>query len=185
MYKILVVENNQEILRGYIDTVNTLFPNQITITSAENQTDALSKLNNPNNDYVGAIIDLRLDATETDGSGGNEVLRQIKQNLRFPIFVLSGHTEDLEDSIVSKEPLFNIREKNTTEGDFATIVNRIIAINKTGITNILSRNGQIETWLKDIFWTHLAPIMPYWITAAENDNNIEKWCYDGWVDLRI
>lgn len=168
MYQILVVENNQGILNDYIEIVSTFFPNQVTITPVENQTDALANLNNPNNDYAGAIIDLRLDPTETDSDGGNEILRQIKQNLRFPIFVLSGHTEDLDDSIVSEEPLFNKRVKGGPNSDFKTIVNEIIAINKTGITNILSRNGRIEELLKNIFWKHLAPTMPYWIEKAEN-----------------
>jgi hypothetical protein len=173
MINVLVVENQANIIQGYKETIRTFFAGQVNCEYAANLEQGLQRIAMLDKDYAGAIIDLRLDNTETDGAGGNQIIRQIKSSLRFPIFVLSGHTEDLEEDLKENTPLFQCIDKASTEGSFQLVINRILSIHKTGITQILSRKGQIEQYIQNIFWKHLSTSMPYWIEQANAGANTE------------
>ena len=168
MINILVIENNNSILIGYKQIIKDFFSTTVKCDFVENLAAGLSKIKDLNGNYSGAIVDLRLDATETDGAGGNEIIRAIKSNLRFPICVLSGHIEDLELDLKPSQPspLFRCLDKGSPEGQFQTVIEEIIKVNNdlnsTGIFNILSRKGQIEQYISEIFYTHVSKSLDYW-----------------------
>jgi CheY-like chemotaxis protein len=175
MFKILVVENEKQILSNYKQIINTFFQDQVECDFIETKEKAIKKIIDHNSNYMGAIIDLRLDSAETNKQDGNDILHHIKDNLRFPIFVLSAVPDEVDNTLMPKTDLFQVCGKNTEEGEFKTIIERIIAINKTGITTILSKTGKIEQQLQNVFWKHLSQTMSFWIKEAQlNPQETEK-----------
>ncbi|VWX31174.1 hypothetical protein ENHY17A_440001 [Moraxellaceae bacterium 17A] len=97
---ILVVEDDENVTNSYQRKVqghnfdpDKEFEFQIDIVSNKNH--ALEKLSH--NDYDGAIIDLDLTGNGGNDTSGIEVIKNIQENSRFPIFIISGTTHNLDD----------------------------------------------------------------------------------------
>ncbi|WP_181875911.1 hypothetical protein [Sphingobacterium spiritivorum] len=73
-------------------------------------------------------------------SSGNEIVREIKNNLRFPVFVISGTTHNLDAELRSESIFFKVRERDV-QFDY---IEEFISIFNTGITHIFrkKRNDQ-------------------------------------------
>ncbi len=120
--------------------------------------------------YDGAIIDIRL-STSDDSENGNEIIREIKNNLRFPIRVYTGY-DDIDDDLQDQNEFYKIYKR--TDIRFQEVLVELINIYKTGITKILGKKGTIEDYLRDIFWNHLSSSFGSWIKEAQTKDNIEK-----------
>ncbi len=108
-------------------------------------------------DYDTAIIDLRL-SSESEIPEGNEIIKEIKKNQKYPIIVLSGYPEDLEEELEDEESAF-FKVYHRDQKLFDDVLEEIVALYKTGITRIMSRKGliaQIEDHLVKIFWKHIS-----------------------------
>lgn len=162
--KLLIVEDDEELIKSYkrdIRSFNLTSDVKIKECVINNKDDALVILEDTSVYFDAAIVDLRLDnkgGNDQDYSG-NEVIRKIKSNLRFPVFVITGTPHFIDPDLAIQNSLFKIK----TRGEEDNYLEQFIEIFNTGITNILSRKGIIEQYLNNIFWNHLSTSMDMWI----------------------
>tara|TARA_R110001606_G_scaffold399209_1_gene581605 strand:- start:197 stop:1318 length:1122 start_codon:yes stop_codon:yes gene_type:complete len=166
--KLLIVEDDQTAIDAYkrgIKAFNKerelVFDNDIQIIEIpiNNKDEAIFKLRSSENNFDAAIVDLDLLGQGGQDSSGNEVIREIKNNLRFPVFVISGTPQHIDDALKEESSLFKIITRGE-EGDYLT---QIVNIYNTGITQILNKKGKIENHISDIFWKHLSNSLNLWI----------------------
>ncbi|APA91042.1 MULTISPECIES: response regulator [Myroides] len=162
---LLIVEDDitvQDVYKQRIEYFNQYGESniEINLTIESDKDNALNLLSNTNRIFDGAIVDLDLKNSGGNDSSGNEVIREIKQNLRFPIFVISGTTHNLDSDLHGDTAFFKVRKRDDDEFDFCE---EFVNIYNTGITNILNRKGMIEQHINKIFWNHLSNSMDLWI----------------------
>ncbi|PPD40107.1 MAG: response regulator [Methylobacter sp.] len=167
---LLIVEDDDGQFETYSDMADELLRNnkcEFVLTREKDATAAKQAL--LSKDFDAAIVDLNLNANNPDEASGNEILIQIIETHRFPVFVVSGNLGKLNQEIIERESLFlkfYNRDKPNSE-----IFGEIQKIWNTGITKILGGRGMIENKLTDIFWKHLANDLDVWI---QNNNASEK-----------
>lgn len=169
---LLIVEDDQNQIKLYedaIDEFNTDSDIKIGIKFSKSLEDGLEQIRN--NDFDAAIIDLRLGAGDVEGKG-KEIIREIKSNLRFPVFVLTGYPGDLDEDLKKENVFYKVYRQ--TEKETIEVLHEISSIYKTGITNIMGRKGIIDSTLQKVFWENFSESMEYWKTEIEDENKIEK-----------
>ena len=172
MLNLLIVEDDERQIKLYKDAIeefNSRSDIRIESKTSSNLEEGLKQIRN--NDFDAAIIDLRLGSGDMEGKG-KEIIREIKSNLRLPVFVLTGYPGDLEEDL-KKENIF-YRVYKQTEKDTLEVLREISSIYKTGITNIMGRKGIIDSTLQKVFWENFAETMDYWITQIEDGKKVEK-----------
>jgi hypothetical protein len=165
--ELLIVENEEpqiKLLRDAIDIFNKTAKVPILLDEATDLEMGLEKLRSKV--YDAAIVDLRLEQNDTSGLG-NQILKEIKDKLRFPVRVISGHLGDLDPTLVEENYLF----KNYSRGDqdYDVILDELSDIYLSGITRILNNKGLIETSINTIFWKHIAMILPEFIAQKKSN----------------
>jgi len=169
--KILIVEDDENIRTTYhrnIESYNkTNDKYLLTTIFGENRENALGILQDTKNKFDGAIIDLDLKSAGGQDSSGNDVIREIKDKLRFPVFVISGNIHNLNKELNQPNDFFKVVARD--DGDF-DYIKEFISIYDTGITNLLNRNGEIEGLINDIFWNHLSSSLNIWIKDVSRDS---------------
>jgi len=161
--KLLIVEDDPNVIATYkreIESYNKTNEGlyiQETICSDKDQ--ALDILKNSDNIFDGAVIDLDLKQSGGSDNSGNDVIKEIKGNLRFPIFVISGTSHNLDSSLREETSFFRVIDR----GDNFNFIEEFVAIYNTGITEILNRRGVIEGYINNIFWKHISTSMDVWI----------------------
>ena len=173
--RILIVEDDQN-KRGdysrFIKAYNLDNKEQsIQEVFGVDKNDAIEKLQNSNNNYDGAIVDLDLMGSGGSDSSGNEVIKEIKDNLRFPIFVITGTPHHLSKKLNVPNAIFGVFERD--EVDLDDIFNRFCSIKGTGILNLLNRNGKVEELIQNIFWNHISTSLDSWVLDKKR-NSEEK-----------
>lgn len=169
---LLIVEDNTEQIKLYQDTIddfNRTSNIKIKVEISKNLKDGLEQIMNREG-FDAAIIDLRLDNTDTEGSG-KQIIRKIKENLRFPIFVVTGYPGDLDEDLSEKNFFYRIYERTK---DTREVLKEIASIYMTGITKIMGSKGIIEEKLWKIFWGNIAENMEYWKNGIIEEEKIEK-----------
>lgn len=173
--KVLVVEDDTNIVDTYrseIKVFNRDTDNKYNyeIEHANNYIEAIEKLKDFNNSFSGAIIDLNLDKSIDDDCSGIEIVDFIKQNLRFPVFIISGTTHHLSDEQKQENELFKVisREDNF---DFTEEFRKIY---DTGIVDILNQKGLIEKYINEIFWEHLSNSLEPWMGNETNKESKKR-----------
>lgn len=171
--KLFILEDNRKQTKLYRDAIDefnkTKKEVKITAEFSENLDDALEKLKT--DVFDAAIIDLKLGGTDTEGKG-NKAIREIRNNLRFPVFVMTGFIEEL-DGDLREENVFYKTYRNTDKS-VSDLLEEILGLYNTGITNILGKKGKVETALQEIFWKHIAENMDYWKSEIKNHRDSEK-----------
>ena len=162
-------ENQKKLYEDAIDDFNRDSDIEIAITVSSNLEEGIDQIRK--NDFDAAIIDLRLGVGDVKGKG-KEIIREIKRNLRFPVFVLTGFPGDLDEDLTKENIFYKIYRQ--TEKDTIEVLKEIASIYKTGITNILGRKGIIDKTLQKVFWENSSENMAYWIKEIEDKNKIEK-----------
>jgi len=161
MIKLLVVEDDPQMLQAYEDNLNSFnktAPEKIEIKIAEDLAQAMSALNSTS--FDGAIIDLILKGGAREiNAEGNVIIEQIINNLRFPIFVYSGNLGQLDPKFVENVLFRKYSRDNVV---FKFLLDEIVKIHSTGVIKILGRTGLVEKYLTEIFWKHLARSIDYW-----------------------
>ena len=105
MLNLLIVEDNERQITLYKDAIEEFNESSnIKIESeiSSNLEGGFKQIKN--NSFDAAIIDLRLDSSDMEGKG-QELIKEIKNNLRFPVFVLTGYPGDLDEDL-KKENVF-------------------------------------------------------------------------------
>ncbi|PIT22034.1 response regulator [Snodgrassella alvi] len=126
--------------------------------------------------YDGAIVDMKL---ASDGDEGNQVLKEVKKQLRrVPVVIMSGTPYD---AVIKDVPLVATYVKGDIR--YYDIIKYLWDIYNTGLTKIMGGKGEIEKCLSEIFVNILLPqITPdpnnksnNWITYAQDKpENTEK-----------
>jgi hypothetical protein len=157
--KILIVEDEESQIIIYKDNIEKYNDEHNNISIEEDicstLEDGMTALRN--NNYDGAIVDLKL-KNETYPEG-NEILKEIKQHLRFPVVVCSGYLQDFDEEIGPENPLFKLHARG--EIDPEDILDYFARLHRLGITKILGRKGMIDNYLTDIFWDHISSSLDY------------------------
>jgi CheY-like chemotaxis protein len=166
--KLLIVEDDPKAIVAYQRGIKAFnierklsHENDIQIKEIpiNNKEEAITELRSSENSFDAAIVDLDLLGQGGQDSSGNEVIREIKNNLRFPVFVISGTIQHIDGDLKEESSLFKIITRGE-EGDYLT---QIVNIYNTGITQILNKKGKIENHISEIFWTHLSNSLNLWV----------------------
>lgn len=164
--KLLLVDDDiqqNKILQDAVDIFNQKSEIQIELDIATTYEVGLAKIKT-NNNYDGAIIDLRLVANDYEGLG-NRLLKEIISNLRFPVRVITTHKGDLDPDLQIENILFKCKGRGEEEYD--SVLTEFKKVYKTGITSILNNQGQIQSNITKVFWNHISEILPVFIEKKE------------------
>ncbi|WP_395066418.1 hypothetical protein [Flavobacterium sp.] len=174
--KLLIVEDDQELITSYhrdIKSFNLDSDIKIVYELVSEKENALSILDNKEIYFDAAIVDLKLDSKgkPDENYSGNEVIRKIKTNLRFPVFVVTGTPQHIADDLKIQNDFFKIK----TRGEEDNHLQQLVDIYNTGITKIINSKGHIENFLNNIFWNHLSNSMGNWINdVTRNPDEKQK-----------
>jgi len=170
--KLLIIEDDTDQIQMYQDNIehyNYTNKQNIEPYCINNLDEGLQALDTP--DYDAAIVDLKLTQGDQEGKG-NQIIAKIKSSLRIPIIIISGYPQDLNAQYKAENnPFIKVHQK---DDNFLEIVDDIVAVHKTGITNILGKKGHIEQYLNNIFWNHISATVDFWKSQVVADNDIEK-----------
>lgn len=172
-FNLLIIEDDDsqiEIYQDAIDEYNRKAPDlkfQVIIEkSLENGLEVLK-----NSVFDGATIDLKLSSEDIRGEG-NKIISEIRNKYRFPIVVLSGYPDDLQDELRMENSFFRVYPRSSIM--YSQILDDFIKIYNTGVTRILGIRGVINNLLDDIFWNRLSNSIGYWIEQNIPENNTAK-----------
>lgn len=181
--RILMVEDNEDIYNNVykrnIDLFNKENINhQITKVWIQSKDEAIEALKNPENIFEGAIVDLDLMGSGGTDSSGNEIVKEIKENLRFPTFVITGTPHNISEELKGESTIFQVF--NRDEVDFYEILEKFKRIKETGILRILNRKGKIENLIQNIFWNHISTSLDNWAldnkrTSTEKEDSLLRY----------
>lgn len=167
--RLLIIEDDISVIATYMRDINSFNKTngnlKIEETILSNKDQALEILKNSDYTFDGAIIDLDLKNSGGSDSSGNEVIKEVKTNLRFPVYVISGTTHNLDPALSEETSFFKVRDRDSGF-DF---IEEIVSIYNTGITKILNRKGTIERYISNIFWNHMSNSMDLWINDASRN----------------
>ncbi|MBO7927974.1 response regulator [Pseudoalteromonas sp. K222D] len=158
--KILLVEDEASCIDDFESTLkryNHQNNKCIQYEVAKNVEEANSMLNSS---FDGAIVDLKLESKVT---GGNEVIRNIQDNFRIPIVVFTGTPSNLDQE---ENPLLGLYLRDRGYDD---VLNFLVKIYNTGLTQILGGRGLFEKAMNEVFWTNI----PQAIEHFQKDCNPE------------
>lgn len=170
MLNLLIVEDNKNQIKLYgdaIDEFNTHSEIKVESKVSKNLEEGFEQIRS--NDFDAAIIDLRLGSGDMEGKG-KKLISEIKSNLRFPVFVLTGYPEDLDEDLRIPNVFYKVYEQ--TKKDTIEVLEEMTDIYKTGITKIMGRKGIIEKTLQEVFWENIAVSMEYWKAEIEDESKI-------------
>jgi CheY-like chemotaxis protein len=154
---ILIIEDDEAQIQIYEDVIEQYNKNsepKIEFEICQDFNQGQKALETPF--YDAAIIDLKLSNTEE--LEGKKLVEAVHGKIRIPIVIYSGsisQIDDIPETVLLKKKL---RTENLTE-----ILNEIIAIYNTGITQLLRPAGEIDQKLTNIFWNHLADNLNIWM----------------------
>ncbi|MDR3625931.1 MAG: hypothetical protein P4L45_03825 [Ignavibacteriaceae bacterium] len=141
-----IKEKNKDLQKDHIEIVTEV---------CKNKDDAILKVSNQN--YNAAVIDLKLssDKTKTDG---NDVIKEIRNKMRFPIIVLSNFPQNLDQELSMETDVFKIKERTSTKS--SDIIDEIVEFYYSGIDELFGKDGklleQINSSLHELFWERIA-----------------------------
>lgn len=152
---LLIVEDDESMITNYTLSIkgynNEHQDIEVTPHIKRNLQEGLEALRTQS--YDGAIVDINLSGDDINGQG-NQILKQIRENLRFPVRIITGYPQNIDESYRKENVLWKIYRR--TDIAIGYILDEFIDIYKSGILNLLGKRGKIEKYLKKIFWTHIA-----------------------------
>lgn len=170
---VLIVEDDSEIVNRYkrlLDSRPDKDEYPVELFSAKNITEARKLLDNANNVYDAAIIDIKLSSgTDHETNNGNVIIKFLQDETRIPIFSVTGTPEDVDHSF-KRSLCFSVINR-AEDGD---LFDKIINLYKTGVTRILSRKGTIEQKLNEIFWSNLSVQLNNWIDDESRNTEAKE-----------
>ena len=162
--KLLVVEDEpQEIdtCRSTVERYRDEKQREVELVECKDVDEAFEKLDN---NFDGAIIDLRLG---DEGDEGNEVVQRINEGkYRIPVAILTGTPS-------SADPEFSyigVFKKGEPGAGYDDLLDRFWRIYDTGLTRILGGRGVIESRLGEVFWTNILPQIKTWEVYGQADS---------------
>lgn len=159
--KLLLLEDTQndiDVCNSSVETYNDgkAPEHQIQLVVAKTTAEARNQMNE---DYDGAIIDLRISA---DPLAGNQIVEFINElNLRTPVAIFTG-TPDAASLVFSYIGKF--RKGETT---YNTIFELFADVKQTGLLKIMGRRGIIENCLNEVYQKDIIPTICKWKEHAK------------------
>ena len=157
-FKLLVAEDKDDELEACRDSV-ARFRNdrkrEVEIVECKTREKAYQVLDNT---FDGAIIDLKLPDTGTEG---NDIVKHIAQNhWRIPTVIFTG-TPDNADRGFAYVAIYKKGEVS-----YFDLLDRFARIYDTGLTRILGGRGEIEDVLNSVFTRNILPRLDFWVNYA-------------------
>ena len=168
-FRLLAVEDSENELVSYKDTIDT-YQHQnnlsIELVVGKNVSEALCKLDNS---LDGAIIDLNLGNDEQDGK---QIIAKISDSrYRIPIAILTG----TPDAVESEYPYIRVFTKGEPGSGYKDVLDHLVKIHNTGLTQIMGGRGAIEKHLELVFRKNLLPHIGQWIKyGGDNSEKTQK-----------
>ena len=157
--RLLIVEDVEEELDSCRDDVADYNRNQdrnIELVECRTLDEALEELDNS---FDGAFIDLKLTSL---GDEGNQVIERIRQSfLRIPIFILTGNPGTWNESVKD----IKIYRKGAI--GYYDLLDKFCETYDTGITRIMGGRGIIEENLTEVFFKNLLPQIETWVSYGK------------------
>ena len=165
--KILFVEDNMQdisVLESAIEVYNERHQTEILLVLAKNYHEALTLLDQES--FDGMILDLYLGY---DSENGKDILDHIQnQKIIIPTVVLTGTPDDLPDY-----KFIELNRKGDDSADFDRILNNFEKTKKAGILELFGATGDIQTYLKDVFYQNIYHQKDHWL-IHEDLNKVKK-----------
>ena len=173
---ILIVENEQQDIQAYLDTINTINKENegIVILKPSVRVTKDEGLNALKEDiWSAAFIDMKLSTGNIlKAQEGNDIVKEIYQKKRFPVFVLTNTPEDVSPEFKRS---FFLRVNSKDGIDYHQVLSEVIKIDKTGIFNILGKKGIIEKYLDEIFWNNISSSLEDWYNINESERPLLRY----------
>jgi len=98
---LLIIEDDDTIVAQFKEILEQYNKNEETLVKIDdiikqNVEEGLKAIKE--NYFDGAVIDLKLSTSDSKESG-NEIIREIKKTMRFPVIVYSGYLQDLDSEL--------------------------------------------------------------------------------------
>ena len=159
--RILIVEDEEQDLSTCRDSVERYIDEKnraIELVECKTLDEALEQLDNS---FDGAIIDLTL-GDEDDA--GDQVIEEIRKSFfRIPIFIFTGR-DTLNQSIEGIEVF------TKDEFTYYNLLDKFWDIYDTGLTRIMGGRGEIEKLLSKVFLENLLPQIETWVSYGKEDS---------------
>lgn len=165
MYNFLLIEDSKKDSDVFLDTIKRMNSQvnceQYKITVADSYAKGLEMISG---DFNGVIVDIKLD----DNHNGNEIINVIKKKHRLPVAIFTG-TPDTEE--YRNSPIIVYKKG---EAKHENIIDDFCRVSDTGLFNVLSGTGIIESAMNKVFWQNLYPQIEFWKLKKEGGVDTEK-----------
>jgi len=123
-----------------------------------------------------AIIDLNLNngnQADPDNSEGNQAIKELMQNFRMPIFVVSGELAKLDEALQQNRLIIQqSRDDFSRVNGLETIIPPIFSSKSI---HYFARDGFLEQKINKFYWEHLSQSIESWKKVEkEYPDDIEK-----------
>ena len=118
-------------------------------------------------EFDGAVIDLKLDNGTPDEFKGLKLIEQITEKARCPVIVYSANYQNVPDD--AKVVISMDRTEN-----FNIVLDKFLAIQLSGLTEIMKRTGIIEEFLNKIYWNNIIPDIDTWLNYVNEKRKTKK-----------
>jgi hypothetical protein len=162
---VLIVEDEDSVIEMYRRTSNTcLEDTSIKLHVTKNKNDAIAAFN-ANLTIVAAIIDLQLEKNDGNNSDGNIVISEIITKKLFPIYVVSGNPDRLQEGFKT-HPHITLKVKSE---DPSSIFDEIKSKYDIFCSQIKAQKESINNHIDNIVWKHLYEKF-YSLTKKQTDS---------------
>lgn len=165
-FNLLLVEDNEKEIKTFQDTLERYRAErnrEINVVITRNRDESLNQLNNS---FDGAIVDIRLNR---DDDAGNKVLDEILSKFRIPVVAYTANPANVS---VDDSRYLKIFPRATVEYDVP--LDFLFDMYDTGLTRIFGGRGYIETAMNRVFWKHVIPHLDAWKGYKSNGKETEK-----------
>ena len=167
--QVIIVEDDKNLQKMYKDSIeefNIENENyQIKCFHLENDKEVPIILYNQHIDAI--IVDLDW-GTGSQKDEGNRLVKKIYKDCRVPIFIVSCNLQHLEEEY-SESPKFKKYQRDDV--DNLELLKEIENLYKTGYTNTLGNQSEIDNMLSKVFWEHMSDTIDSW---KEHDSQTQR-----------
>ncbi len=177
--KLLILDDDQNVIDSYNEIIKRInrddeinYTYKVYTSTTVEEASKIIKYNKLDT----AIIDLNLnndEHTDPDNADGNYAIKELMQNFRMPIFVVSGELAKLDENLQSNDLIIQkSREVFATDNGFESIIPPIY---KSKSIHYFSRDGSLEKRINRFYWEHLSETIKSWESVEDSyPDDIEK-----------